>query len=277
MKHWLEVALQLDPSTSFADMNNVLEMKALSSELLMQYYFQSERNVRKAYKSMQLLYKELPTQDNEERLNYLEALKDLDIASENAHKLMLYYEDLNDSGGVVRVYESMPKNMKTLPFANHMYNKHKEPKVWGSDEICYYASYGQKHFEEWTPKSLEKGLGGSETAVIRLAQEWAKKGYKVTVYNDCGVNEGEYDGVTYLNYFKFNPRDSFNIFICWRSNLWAGRIKAKKFIIDLHDLFSDTEFIHYERYDKLSVKSKFHRSLAKKVPDNKVQIISNGI
>ena len=277
MKHWLEVALQMDSSKSFANMNNVLEMKALSSELLMQYYLHGDKNVRKAYKSMQLLYKELPTKENEDRLDYLEALKDLDEASENAHHLMLYYQDLNDSDGVVKIYESMPKNMKNLPFANAMYNKHKAPKVWAKDEICYYASYGRKHFEEWSPESLKKGIGGSETAVIMLAKEWAKRGWKVTVYCDCGLKEGEYDGVNYVNYFKFNPRDSFNIFINWRNNIWAGRIKAKKFIIDLHDLFSEEQFINYDQFDKLFVKSKFHRSLAEKVPDDKVITISNGI
>jgi hypothetical protein len=54
----------------------------------------------------------------------------LDRASEDAHKLMLYYESRKNSPGVVSVFESMPKDMQNLPFAWYMYNKHKEPKVW---------------------------------------------------------------------------------------------------------------------------------------------------
>ena len=277
MKHWLEVALQLDPKESFANMNNLLEMKTLSTELLMRYYLTGERNVRKAYQSARLLHKELPSEQNREHLDYLGALNDLDKASEEAHKLMLYYEKRNNSEGVVDVFESMPENMQNLPFAWHMYNKHKEPKVWADNEVCYYASFGREHFEKWSPKSMKKGIGGSETAVIQLSKEWVKKGYKVTVYNDCGLEEGFHDGVHYVNYFKFNPRDSFNVFINWRMSHLAGKVKAKKFIIDLHDLFAEQEYKDYEKYDKLAMKSDYQRTLAPNIPDERFLIISNGI
>jgi hypothetical protein len=259
-------------------MNNLLELKALSLELTMRYYLNGgEKNVRKAYKAARLLYKEMPTQQNEEHLEFLKALKDLDEASEYAHRLTLYYEGLNMSESIVNIIESMPKSMQNLPFAWHMYNKHKVPKTWGKVEIRYYASFGKEHFEKWSPKSLAKGLGGSETAVIQLAKEWTKEGYHVTVYCDCGNDEGIYDGVSYINYFKFNPKDNFNIFINWRSPIFAGKIKAKKFIIDLHDLFSEHEYEDYRHYDKLFVKSQYHKSLAKNVPEGKVEVISNGI
>lgn len=276
MKHWLEMGLNLDNKNSASSLTNLLELKALSSELMMKYYFNAERNVRKAYKAMKLLYKELPNEENKKTLDYLEKLKDLDEASEDAHKLMLYYEKQNNDNGVVDVYKSMPPKMQNLPFASHMYNKHKEPKIWEEDEICYYASFGSPHFERWGPENLKKGIGGSETAVIQLSKEWAKKGYRVTVYCDCGEQEGYHDGVLYLQYFRFNPRDLFNIFINWRSNHLAGIIKAKKFIIDLHDLFNEIQFRNYERYDKLFVKSDYHRGLASIIPDDKVEVISNG-
>jgi tetratricopeptide (TPR) repeat protein len=277
MKHWLFLALQIDTSESSANMTNILEMKALSTELLMRFYFDGERNVRKAYRTMRLLYNELPTPENKETLEYLKDLSDLDQASESAHKLTLYYEGLNNSQGVVKVVESMPKSMQDLPFAWHMYTKHKVPRVWKPDEICYYATFGQAHFEQWGPDNLKTGIGGSETAVIQLAKEWVKSGYHVVVYCDCGQQEGLHDGVLYLPYFKFNHRDSFNIFINWRSNHLAGKIKAKKFVVDLHDLFNQEAFKDYGRYDKLFVKSEFHKSLAPDIPDNKFEVVSNGI
>ena len=277
MYHWLKLALSMDTEGAAGSMNNILEMKTLSTELLMRYYLNGERNVRKAYKSAALLYKLVPTENNLNNLDFLEGLKDLDMASEEAHKLMLFYETQENSKGVVSIFESMPENMKSLPFAWHMYNKHKTPRTWAENEICYYATFGREHFEKWSPLSLTKGLGGSETAVIRLSQEWAKLGYKVTVYCDCGLKEGVYDGVNYVQYYKFNPRDNFNIFINWRSGHLAGRIKAKKFVIDLHDLFADVEYRDHKKYDKLFVKSKYHRSLAPSVSDNKINIISNGI
>ena len=47
-------------------------------------------------------------------------------------------------------------------------------KKWQDNEICYYASFGQKHFELWNGDSLAKGIGGSESAVIYLSEEWAR-------------------------------------------------------------------------------------------------------
>jgi hypothetical protein len=191
---------------------------------------------------------------------------------------MLYYESRKNSKGVVDVFESMPKDMQNLPFAWYMYNKHKEPKVWANDEICYYASFGQAHLEQWGPANLETGIGGSETAVIRLSQEWAKKGYRPTVYCDCGKQEGLHDGVLYLPYYKFNPKDNFNIFIAWRTPSLAGRIKCKKFFVDLHDLWSQSEYVNkVNKIDKIFVKSEFQRNIAKDIPDNKFIIVSNGI
>jgi glycosyltransferase involved in cell wall biosynthesis len=276
MKHWLSMALNIDSSQSSANLTNIFELKLLSTELLMYYYFNGERNVRKAYKSMKLLYNDLPTKENREKLLYLEELKKLDENSESAHKLMLYYQDLNNSEGVVKIFESMPQAMQDLPFASFMYNKHCTPKTWDHDEVCYYATFGKAHFEQWGPDSLTKGVGGSETAVIRLSQEWTKKGYRVTVYCDCGTQEGVHDGVTYLKYYKMNPRDNFNIFINWRDSRLAGRVKAKKFIVDMHDLYAE-DSIKNQRYDKIFVKSNFHRELAPNIPDDKFIIVSNGI
>lgn len=277
MKHWLDFALSLDTADTASTINNLGELKVLSTRLTMNYYFSGERNVKKAYKAARMLYKEQPTQENKDMLDYLKEMNDLDEASGNAHKLMLYYQDLDDSKGVVKVIESMPENMQNLPFAWHMYNKHKIPRAWKSNEICYYATFGQAHFEQWGPDNLETGIGGSETAVIKLAKEWAKDGYQVVVYCDCGKQEGLHDGVLYLPYYKFNPRDNFNIFINWRSNHLAGKIKAKKFLIDLHDLFPADVYKNYNQYDKLMVKSEYHKSLAKDIPDEKIRTISNGI
>jgi glycosyltransferase involved in cell wall biosynthesis len=277
MKHWLQMALDIDNQESAATYTNVREMKSLSMDLMVKYYWNAEKNARKAYKSMKLLYKEEPSKENKETLEYLEELNDLDVASEDAHKLMLFYEKLGNSPGVVKVVESMPKKMQDLQFAWYMYNRHKEPRIWKENEICYYATFGSKHFEQWGPENLKKGLGGSETAVIRLAEEWAKKGYKVVVYCDCGKQEGMTNGVLYLPYFKFNMRDSFNIFINWRSAHLAGKIKAKKFIVDLHDLYNQDSVKDYNKYDKLFVKSEYHRGLAPNVPEGKVKVVSNGI
>lgn len=276
MKHWMEIGLSKDNGR--VSMENTLELEILSSQLVIQYYYYGdEKNITKAYLGAEALYKSDPTDENRKLLESLYDQKELDDASRNIHQYMLYLKDINREDLIPQIYQTLPPAMQILPFANHFYNKYKEPRVWADNEVCYYASMGTPHFEQWGPKNLETGIGGSETAVIRLSEEWVKKGYKVTVYSDCGPQEGEHNGVIYRPYYEFNPRDFFNIFIQWRSNHLAGKINTKKFLIDLHDVFWGDQYLDIDKYDALMVKSKYHRQLANKVPDGKIRVISNGI
>ena len=210
-------------------------------------------------------------------MKYYQRLKSLNDASGHVDKLIEYYSNENEQEAIESVLNSLPSEIEKLPFVSKLKNKHLTPKKWASNEICYFANFGGKHFENWSPKNLAKGIGGSETAVIHLAKEWAKLGYKVTVYGDPGKEEGEHDGVLYLPYYKFNRRDHFNVFIQWRSNSYAGKIKCKKYLVDLHDIFSPADYRSVDNLDKLMVKSKYHRDIAPDVPDNKFAIIGNGI
>lgn len=278
MKHWMNVALSLDIDEAQNNINNLLEMKLLSSELFLRYFLDVEKNPNKAWEAAKQLVELNPTENNKENELHLFDVKELNLASSNMHKYIGYLESIGKTDLIVKTIECMPKQMRDLPFAISLFNKYKEPKVWGEKEICYFANFSQNHFERWSPKSIERGIGGSETAVIRLAEEWTKMGYKVTVYGDPGRDEGEHNGVLYLPWFKFNSKDKFNIFIQWRSSYMAGRISCKRFYVDLHDIFYEYDHIkHIEAIDKILVKSAYHRSLAPKIPDHKFQIISNGI
>jgi hypothetical protein len=124
---------------------------------------------------------------------------------------------------------------------------------------------------------LKSGIGGSETAVIRLSEEWAKKGYNVVVYGDP-KEPVEINGVTYLPWYYFNKRDRFNIFIQWRATHLAGKIHAKMFLSDMHDVYADvTHKDNIDKLDKFMCKSIYHREFGKDFPVTKVEVISNGI
>ena len=155
------------------------------------------------------------------------------------------------------------------------------PKVWANNEIVYYASFGNKHFEEWTPDNLQTGIGGSESAVIYLAKEWVKLGYKVTVYCDCGDKAGEYDGVTYKHYNLVNFNDKFSTIIFWRSPhlLDIQNLTAKRIFMDLHDIADMNQWTkaRIDKVDKIFFKSRWHRRNLPNVPNSKAVVISNGI
>jgi len=274
MKHWMEIGLSKD--TKRVSMENSLELKTLSAQLMLQYYYYGdEKNITKAYLGAKALYDTEPTKENESLLESLYDQKELDNASRNIHQYMLYLKEIDKVELIPNVYKSLPEQMKILPFANFFYNKYKEPKVWADNEICYYASFGTPHFEQFGPANLKTGIGGSETAVIQLAKEWTKKGYKVTVYCDCGSQEGEHEGVIYRPYYEFNTRDYFNVLIQWRSNHLVGKINAKKYLIDLHDVFYGDSY--KGGFDALMVKSKYQRDLAPKLNDGAFRIVGNGI
>lgn len=278
MKHWMQIGLSLPIEDSNNAMNNILELKILSAELMLEYYLRGERDIRKAYKSAQLLQKLNPTQNNQHNVEFLKNQSELDTASEHAHKLMDYLKQIGKEDLVPLIVDAMPHEMKRLPFAHKYKNQFVEPKVWGEKEICYYANFGGEHFEKWDGNSLQTGIGGSETAVIRLSEEWTKKGYKVTVYGDP-LLEKEINGVIYKPFYTFNKRDKFNIFIQWRDSSLAGKINAKKFYVDLHDVFAaESHLPRIQSIDKLFVKTDYHKSLSEgKIDDSKFLVISNGI
>ena len=95
----------------------------------------------------------------------------------------------------------------------------------------------------------KRGLGGSESAVIRMAQELTKIGFDVTVYNDCESDDsrpGFYDGVNYLPVSNANKLSSQYHDICIVSRSikpiledWSVIVKAKHVCLWMHDTFCE--------------------------------------
>lgn len=147
-------------------------------------------------------------------------------------------------------------------------------EVWPENSVVYYCG---TTVQPWTP---DNPTGGSELAVVKLAEYWESKGYKTTVF--CNTpKEVVRNGVYYLSDKKFCPIDQFNILIFWRRIDVASRNRynAKKIILDLHDLVEPGDMTErlVKNVDKICVKSQFHASLLGDiVPKEKVEIITNG-
>jgi len=278
MRHWLDIGVSMEVNKNSSGFNNILEMKILAAELNMKYYYLGDkRDINKAWKSARLLNRILPNKIHQQAEDQLYDIKRLNDASKNTHQIIKYLEDTKETEKIASLVEVLPKAIKRLPFANRYYQRYKEPKIWKDNEICYFANFGTEYVGKWDGNSLKTGIGGSETAVIRLSEEWTKQGYKVTVYGDP-KEPTEVNGVIYLPYHEFNQRDKFNIFIQWRHNHLVNKVSAKKFYIDLHDVWHDAGYHDkISGIDKIFVKSKYHRTLGENTPDSKFSIISNGI
>jgi len=277
-ERWLNHAMMMDLDNIGSTVVNFKGMKVMTAELMFKLAWNVKKDVDLSVKASELLIKEKPTEDNVGNYRFLLDLKDMNDACKYLDKYCEYLIDTNQGDLVPKILYNSPISIQSQPFAIRLLQKNIKPRQWGEKEICYFANFGGKHFSTWDGNSINKGLGGSETAVIRLSEEWVKKGYKVTVFGDpekpCVIN-----GVTYLPYYYFNIKDKFNIFIQWRNNGLAGKIEAKKFFIDLHDIFNGNDYTPeiMKSVDKVFVKSRYHRSNAPNIQDKQIVIVSNGI
>lgn len=185
---------------------------------------------------------------------------------------------IKDKDKLKKELDKLPDEVKCHPAVCNIKNIHFKKEKSSGKDVVIYCGYTS---EVWTPATAEKkGIGGSEEAVLHLSKRFVKKGWNVTVYNNCGHKELDFDGVKFKPYWSWNYRDKQDIVILWRNPTALDYdINADKIFLDLHDVISPGEFIkpRLEKVSKIFVKSKFHRNLFQDVPDNKFIVIPNGI
>lgn len=102
----------------------------------------------------------------------------------------------------------------------------------GADDVAIYAPGGWK---KWSPFDMEKegGLGGSETAAVRLASALGERGYVVTVYGE--VENMMVGQVAYRHHSTFEPGDRRKATILSRVPQALDRRYEGKTLLWLHD------------------------------------------
>lgn len=129
----------------------------------------------------------------------------------------------------------------------------------------------------WSPDSIwDGGIGGSETAVIRVAEELAKRGRRVTVYAEC---EGVWNNVRYAlaEDFVAQPRE---LYVAWRSLAHVQRMKslAQNVWIWSHDVHFGQATEEQLKGTKVIALSRWHRDFLQRLyPTAQILIMGNGI
>lgn len=213
----------------------------------------------------------------DERLKEIVAL--MKQKSDVYNKMLKEYERMKnmDKMELGLALAKLPDEFKNAPMFINLRNKNFIKTETTGKEIAFMCAYTER---EWNPESLNEGIGGSEEAVIHLAKAFAKRGYDVTVYNNCGHTEKKFDGVLYKPFYAFNYRDKMDTLILWRHPKLADYdLNAKKVILDLHDVINPNELTEsrLKKIDHIFVKSNFHRDLFPNVPDEKFVVVPNGI
>jgi len=275
-KHWLEIGMGIEINDFSGNMINYKMMKVMAMDLKTKLAYNVAKDPDEAVRSAEMLLKEDPTTQHKEELLFLYDMKDFNDNCKRLDNFLKYLEDIGEAKSIIKIVDVLPDKLAQQPFVISHIKKQIKPRTWKKNEICYFANFGGKHFEKWDENSLKTGIGGSETAVIRLSEEWAKLGWEVTVYGDPKTKHTT-NGVRWMPWYYFNPKDKFNIFIQWRNPGMAGQIKCKKFFVDLHDIFSNLDYTPklLKHITGVNVKSKYHRELAPNIKN--INIISNGV
>lgn len=133
----------------------------------------------------------------------------------------------------------------------------------GSTTEKSVAIYAGGTFESWSPQKLKlEGLGGSETAVIRVAEELAKLGHQVTVYCDTD-SPGYFNYVRYREQEKFHPSIRADLFIAWRAPELADlNVNARHKVLWMHDTDAGDRLTatRAAAFDKIQVLTEWHKT-----------------
>lgn len=262
-KHWLMIATNIEmPKTTL--MMSPRDMKVRSLECDAQIAM-SEHDLKKVAQDYKILLEIDPGNEvYKQNLLVAESLEAANRAGQSIVYLGRYLTQIGEEAKVLPLIQAVPNDLQKEPFYAQMRHKHIPPRMWEDNEIAILCGPG---FEQWSPKSIEKGIGGSEEAVIYMSQELTKLGWKVTVYANPEHEEGVYDGVEYLNYYKLNAEDLFNHLILWRA---IGFVDVKprvrgKLLLWMHDMPNIPDFTEdrLKQVSRIAVLSEFHQQQVK--------------
>jgi len=170
----------------------------------------------------------------------------------------------------LQLWDNLIDDIKWRPEVRRFRESVTEPKIWGKKTIVYFCGKG---YEEWGPHTLDKGMGGSEEAVVYLTEEFAKLGYDVTVYGEVKEPHTTKNGVKWVHWTRIDKRDEFENLIVWRMPQFATQFKAKRLLVDMHDLVPEGLVKPYPNAHYM-FKSQYHKD-AYNV--NNYSIVANGL
>ena len=146
--------------------------------------------------------------------------------------------------------------------------------------IVFYCG---RTIEEFAPPKLnETGIGGSETAVVKIAERFARDGWRVDVFTSAGRYEGEHDGVGYWEPSRLGPDERADVFVSWRQpKMEVGRRIGYVNVLWCHDLNSGSDEAGWHHvWDRVLGVSAYHRDHLTEVyglPSDKVSYVPNGV
>lgn len=223
----------------------------------------------KNYREAVELLKTVQTMDVSDLLPEFERQASIDRAAAVLPALIKHYKDPSV------LWNQMSDELKYDGRFRKLRETVTEPKTWAEKSIVIFCGQG---YEEWGPHTLDKGMGGSEEAVVYLSRELGKQGYQVTVFGEVKQKfidgEGIEGAVHWYPWNHIDKRDTFDTLIIWRYPQYVPQFKARQKLVDMHDLLPETLLAPYPDATYM-FKSQWHADQYRKV--NNYNVISNGL
>jgi len=129
----------------------------------------------------------------------------------------------------------------------------------------------------YNPNTMKNvGVGGTQTTIVNVAKELAKRGHEVIVYVKCNFPD-IYDGVKYYQYYDYKPL-SEDILIGFES---LPKIYSAGKVFNWSTRVAIEDVVKYPSVDKLIVSSEWHRDrYASELPNElvkKMVVIEPGV
>lgn len=178
---------------------------------------------------------------------------------------------------IEQLAEIVPAAIRAYP---HVQRHRRRPARSGRPTVGIFCS---ADYEVWGPKSIETGIGGSETAVIQMSKELDRQGFEVTVYAYVNAKTvGVHDNVRWNHYVAYNPKkDHHDVMLWWRDPRGPMQygMNANVSIVWAHDVLQENAWLYDAEllYDRVFVLSDYHRDLyRKRLPDELLYVTRNG-
>ena len=142
--------------------------------------------------------------------------------------------------------------------------------------LCRRTSLGV-----WSAESVNTGIGGSEEAVVHMAELLGRRGYIVSVHMP-GAQHRRFGSVIYDDDRSLHGQ-VIDVAVMWRypslAEWYAAlNFRARRAYLWLHDIIPAHRVLEYEHmYRKVIVLSNYHRGRYAAMPDGRILVSANGI
>lgn len=212
----------------------------------------------------------IPEWDKVEPKGHIRTFDLIDLETRIAHRGRIFDLYREPAGGSAWIFAS-----------------YKPRQAYGAGTIDFLAP---GTLEEWSPRKLAaEGLGGSETALIRLAEELfiadgePEKSYRPTVYGRIDA-PGYYNGVRYRGMDAYDPQTHSDVLVAWRYPEAADLpLRCDRLVLWMHDTDAGSRLTpaRAARFDAIVVLSEWHKAHMMRcypwLDESKLVIIGNGV